>query len=137
MQCKVIPMKKADSKVDGKARDLSNDVLRLLPLMNDNGNWQKRREAAQNLTTLIDQGGKVSYGNTTNDLLATLKVRINDSCKTNIKTFVHLAGQVLCSLPEKEMKANARGFIVSMVEGLNDKSDVTRKQIHSALIRVS
>jgi hypothetical protein len=30
-------------------------------------------------------------------------------------------------LPEKEMKANARGFIVSMVEGLNDKSDVTRK----------
>jgi len=25
------------------------------------------------------------------------------------------------------MKANARGFIVGMVEGLNDKSDVTRK----------
>jgi hypothetical protein len=69
--------------------------------MNDNGNWQKRKDAAESLSSLLDQGGKVSYGNTVTDLLATLKIRINDPNKQLIKTFVHVTGQVLCSLPEK------------------------------------
>jgi hypothetical protein len=34
---------------------------------------------------------------------------------------------VLCSLPEKDLKANARNFIISMVEGLNDKNELNRK----------
>jgi len=49
---------------------------------------------------LIEQGGKVTYGNPT-DLLATIKTRINDPNKQLIKIFVHLAGLVFCSLPER------------------------------------
>ena len=101
--------------------------------MNDNGNWQKRKDAAETLSALLEQGGKVSFGNTTNDLLATLKVRINDPNKQLIKIFVHLTGQVLCSLPEKDLKLNARNFIISMIEGLNDKNDLNRKEIHATL----
>lgn len=69
-----------------------------MPNMNDNGNWQKRKDAAESLSALLDQGGKVTFGNTTNDLLTTLKVRINDPNKQLIKIFVHLTGQVLCNL---------------------------------------
>lgn len=98
MECKAIPNKKVESKSDGKLRDLSNEVLRLMPNMNDNGNWQKRKDAAESLSVLLDQGGKISFGNTTNDLLTLLKVRINDPNKQLIKVFVHLTGQVLCSL---------------------------------------
>lgn len=46
LQCKIIPNKKVESKSDGKSRDLSNEVLKLMPNMNDNGNWQKRKDAA-------------------------------------------------------------------------------------------
>lgn len=104
--------------------------------MNDNGNWQKRKDAAESLSALLDQGGKVTFGNTTNDLLATLKVRINDPNKQLIKVFVHLTGQVLCSLSEKDLKANARNFIISMIEGLNDKNDLNRKEINATLGRL-
>jgi hypothetical protein len=95
--------------------------------MNDNGNWQKRKEAAESLSNLLDQGGRFSFGNTINDLVATMKVRINDPNKQLIKLFVHLAGQVLCALPEKELKFNARNFIAALIEGFNDKSEVNRK----------
>lgn len=104
--------------------------------MNDNGNWQKRKDAAESLSILLDQGGKVSFGNTTNDLLTTLKVRINDPNKQLIKVFIHLTGQVLCSLPEKDLKANVRNFIIAMVEGLNDKNDLNRKEINNTLVRL-
>ncbi len=107
-----------------------------MPNMNDNGNWQKRKDAAESLSALLDQGGKVTFGNTTNDLLATLKVRINDPNKQLIKVFVHLTGQVLCSLSEKDLKANARNFIISMIEGLNDKNDLNRKEINATLGRL-
>lgn len=136
LECKAIPTKKGESKSDGKLRDLSNDVLRLMPFMNDNGNWQKRKDAAESLSALLDQGGKFSFGNTTNDLLATLKVRINDPNKQLIKVFIHLTGQVLCSLAEKDLKANARNFIIAMVEGLNDKNDLNRKEINATLVRL-
>lgn len=104
--------------------------------MNDNGNWQKRKDAAESLSVLIDQGGKITFGNTTNDLLTTLKARINDSNKQLIKVFVHLTGQVLCALPEKDLKANARNFIIALVEGLNDKNDLNRKEIQATLGRI-
>ena len=64
----------------------------------------------------------MSFGNTITDLLAVLKVRINDTNKQLIKTFVHVAGQVLCALPEKDLKFNSKNFILSLVEGLNDKN---------------
>ena len=99
IECKVIPNKKVDSKTDGKSKDISNEIVRLLPNMNDNGNWQKRKDAAESLSCLLDQGGKFSFGNTINDLLATLKIRINDPNKQLIKIFVHVTGQVLCALP--------------------------------------
>lgn len=89
--------------------------------MNDNSNWQNRKEAAEMLSSLIEQGGKVNFGNPT-DLLATLKTRINDPNKQLIKHFVHLTGLVLCALPEKDLKFCAKNFITGIVEGLNDKN---------------
>ena len=77
------------------------DIVRLLPNLNDNGNWQKRKEACEALSNLLQQGGRISFGNTINDLVATIKIRINDPNKQLIKGFVHLAGQVFCALPEK------------------------------------
>lgn len=121
-----VALKKVDSKIDNKPRDLSADVQRLLPKMNDNQNWQNRKEAAEALSSLMEQGGKVNLGNLT-DLLATLKNRINDPNKQLIKVFVHLAGLVVCSLSEKDVKANIRLFIAAFVEGLSDKNEQNRK----------
>ena len=41
-----VPTKKEIAKQDGKPRDLSVEVSKALPMMNDNGNWQKRRDGA-------------------------------------------------------------------------------------------
>ena len=38
---------------DGKPRDLSLEVQKALPLMNDNGNWQKRKEGAEILSSQL------------------------------------------------------------------------------------
>jgi len=54
--------------------------------------------AAESLSNLIEQSGRVTLGNLT-DFLATLKARINDPNKQLIKVFVHLAGLVVCALP--------------------------------------
>jgi hypothetical protein len=69
-----------------------------MPKMNDNANWQNRKMAAESLSNLIEQSGRVTLGNLT-DFLATLKARINDPNKQLIKVFVHLAGLVVCALP--------------------------------------
>ena len=90
--------------------------------MNDNGNWQKRKDGAELLSSQLEFGGKVSFGNQLGDLLSTLKVHINDTNKQLIKVFVHLAGLVLVSLSEKEVRSNLKGFILNFVEGLSDKN---------------
>ena len=44
LECtKAALVKKSESKSDGKMRDISNEVLRLMPGLSDNGNWLKRK----------------------------------------------------------------------------------------------
>lgn len=120
----VVPVsaKRETIKQDNKPRDLSAEVQKALPMMNDSGNWQKRRDGADLLSSQLEFGGRVSYGNQLYDLLATVKSHINDTNKQLIKVFVHLAGLVLVSLSDKDLKANLRAFIISLVEGLSDKN---------------
>ena len=94
--------------------------------MNDTSNWQKRKEGAELLSSQLEFGGRVSFGNGLHDLLSTLKAHINDTNKQLIKVFVHLAGLVLISISEKEVKANLRNFVLTMVEGLSDKNEQNR-----------
>ena len=42
-ESQIIPPKRETIKQDNKPRDLSNEVIKALPLMNDNANWQKRK----------------------------------------------------------------------------------------------
>lgn len=105
--------------------------------MNDNSNWQKRKEGAEILSSQLEFGGKVSFGNGLNDLLSTLKAHINDTNKQLIKVFVHLSGLVLVSIPDKDVKVNLRNFILSMVEGLSDKNEQTRNEIVNTLGRIA
>lgn len=44
---------KKEVKQDGKPRDLSVEVQKALPLMNDSGNWQKRKDGAEILTSQL------------------------------------------------------------------------------------
>jgi hypothetical protein len=90
--------------------------------MNDNGNWQKRKDGAEMLTAQLEFGGKVNFGSQVGDLLNTLKAHINDTNKQLIKVFVHLAGLVLVSLSEKDVRGNLKAFILTFVEGLSDKN---------------
>ena len=114
--------------------DLSGQVLRLLPIMNDKINWDKRKEGAQALISLINEyGDKVSLGNSTNDLLSTLRVRINDPNKQLIKIFIHLTGLVFTLLNERQAKANAKTFICALAESLSDKNQLNRKQMLNTL----
>lgn len=129
-------MKKVQSKHEGKVRDLAAEVQQLMPKMNDNANWQNRKMAAESLSNLIEQSGRVTLGNLT-DFLATLKARINDPNKQLIKVFVHLAGLVVCALPQKDARVNLKSFITALVEGLNDKNQQNKKQIHLTLNKIA
>lgn len=64
----------------------------------------------------------MSFGSQLGDLLTTLKTHINDTNKQLIKVFVHLAGLVLVSLSDKDLRGNLKGFILTLVEGLSDKN---------------
>jgi hypothetical protein len=88
------------------------------------------------LSNLIEQSGRVTLGNLT-DLLATLKTRINDPNKQLIKVFVHLAGVVVCALPEKDARGNLKSFVTALVEGLNDKNEQNKKEIHLTLNKIA
>ena len=89
-------------KIDsGKPRDLSLEVQKALPLINDNSKRKKRKEGAELLSSQLEFGGKISFGNSLGDLLSSLKAHINDTNKQLIKVFVHLSGLVLISLPDK------------------------------------
>jgi hypothetical protein len=105
--------------------------------MNDKSNWQKRKDGAEALSSQLEFGGKISYGHTLHDLLATLKVHINDTNKQLIKVFVHLAGLVLCSLSEKDLKLNLKAFITGLVEGLSDKNELNKREINLTLSRIA
>ena len=65
-----------------------------------------------------------------------MKSRINDPNKQLIKVFIHLAGLVLCALPEKELKNWSKNFINAFLDGLNDKNEVNKKLIHSTLAKL-
>lgn len=70
--------------------------------MNDNKNWDKRKEGAEALISLINEyGDKASVGNSIHDLLSTLRVRINDPNKQLIKVFIHLTGLVFSVMHER------------------------------------
>ena len=67
--------------------------------MNDNSNWQKRKDGAELLASQLEFGGKISFGPLVGDLVTCLKVHVNDTNKQLIKTFVRLAGLVIVALP--------------------------------------
>ena len=69
--------------------------------MNDRSNWEKRKEAAETLMTMLEEAeGKINFGNSS-ELLNTLKTRINDPNKQLIKVFVHLTGLVVPLLSDR------------------------------------
>ena len=68
----------------------------------------------------------MSFGSQTGDLLNTVKNHINDTNKQLVKVFVHLAGLVLISLSDKELRGNLKAFILTFVEGLSDKNEQNR-----------
>ena len=80
--------------------DLSEDISTLIPKMN-HADWQKRKDAAETVISLLnDVEGKVHIACMV-DLLNTLKTRIADPNKQLIKTFVHLTGLVFGFMSEK------------------------------------
>ena len=49
------PLKKKETlrQDGGKPRDLSIEVTKALPMMNDKGNWEKRRDGAEILSSQL------------------------------------------------------------------------------------
>lgn len=94
--------------------------------MNDNANWENRKNAAESLSSLIEQGGKIPSASMS-ELLATLKTRVNDPNKQLIKVFVHLTALVFGILSERELKQCYKQFVLVLVEGLNDKNEHNKK----------
>ena len=66
-----------------------------------------------------------------------MKAHINDTNKQLIKVFVHLVGLVLVSLSERDLKANLKNFILSLVDGLSDKNEQNRNEIVTTLGRIA
>lgn len=82
--------------------------------MNDNTNWQNRKESAEALIKIIeDNYGKVTIG-CIHDFIPTLKTRINDPNKGLIKTFVNLTGIVFASMNDRDLKTYAKVFITAL-----------------------
>lgn len=93
----------------------------------NNNNWEKRRDSAEALTSIIvENDGRVTI-TCVHDLVATLKTRINDPNKSLIKTFVHLTGLVFGSINDRDLKNYAKTFIGLLAEGFSDKSEANRK----------
>ena len=92
-----------------------------MPLMNDNSNWQKRKESAEAIMALVnDNFGRVTI-TCMNDLMNNLKNRINDPNKNIIKTFMQLAGVLFPILSERDLKMFTKIYITVLADGLSDK----------------
>ena len=90
-------------------------------LMNDNSNWQKRKESAEAIMALVnDNFGRVTI-TCMNDLMNNLKNRINDPNKNIIKTFMQLAGVLFPILSERDLKMFTKIYITVLADGLSDK----------------
>lgn len=50
---------------------------------------------------------------------------------------MHLAGLVLVSISEKDLRSNLKSFILTLVEGLSDKNEQNRIEIHNTLGRIA
>ena len=75
--------------------------MKYLPKMNDNGNWQNRKQTGEAIINLInDNFGRVTI-QCMNDLMNSLKMRINDSNKQLIKVFMQLTGVLFSVLNDK------------------------------------
>ena len=130
------PSKKTvGGKQEVSKKEVPVDIPTLLMKLNDNSNWENRKNAAEALTSIIEQGGKIPSGNMS-ELLSTLKARVNDPNKQLIRVFVHLTGMVLGVLSERDLKQCYRQFVMALVEGLNDKNDSNKREIIATLNKI-
>ena len=115
--------------------DLSEEISSLIQKMNHT-DWQKRKDAAESVISLLNETEGKVHLNCLHDLLNTLKTRIADPNKQLIKIFVHLTGLVFGFMSEKEVKANGKNFICGLADGLSDKMEANRKEICLTLNKI-
>jgi len=115
--------------------DISNEVAKFLPKINDAANWQLRKEGIESLDALLNQNQHRVLMNGLIDLITALKSRINDPNKSLCKLFISFTAHLVESAG-KDIRMHSKVLILSLIEVLADKTEAIRKEGVQSLTRI-
>ena len=111
--------------------EISRDADKLLKKLNDS-KWEVRREALENLQSLLTANNNRISPNGLQELVTALKGRLNDNNKSLVKSCIHFVGNFATALGSNA-RVYSKPLIQELAKNLLDKQVAIRTETLAAL----